>query len=146
MKNLANCTPVEFLKQTNKIRHSVEGWLKETGVLEIKKNNKPQLIEITDSMSDEEREKAEKENRERLTAQLKKNVSDMLDKALDINAEKTVEVLALLCFIEPKDANSVKPTEYLKNVGEILSDKDVIDFFISLMRLEQTNILDFAKA
>lgn len=145
MKNLANCTPVEFLKQTNKIRHSVEGWLKDTGILEIRKN-KPQLIEITDSMSDEEKAKAERENKERMTAQVKKNISDMLDKAFETNADKTVEVLALLCFIEPKDANSVKPTVYLKNASEILSDKDVIDFFISLMRLEQTNILDFPKA
>lgn len=145
MKNLANCTPVEFLRQTNKIRHSVEGWLKDTGVLEIRKN-KPQLIEITDSMSDEEKAKAEQENKERMTAQVKKNISDMLDKAFETNADKTVEVLALLCFIEPKDANSVKPTVYLKNASEILSDKDVIDFFISLMRLEQTNILDFPKA
>ena len=145
MKNLANCTPVEFLKQTNKIRHSVEGWLKDTGVLEIRKN-KPQLIEITDSMSDEEKAKAEQENKDRMTAQVKKNISDMLDKAFETNADKTIEVLALLCFIEPKDANSVKPTVYLKNASEILSDKDVIDFFISLMRLEQTNILDFPKA
>lgn len=145
MKNLANCTPVEFLKQTNKIRHSVEGWLKDTGVLEIRKN-KPQLIEITDSMSDEEKAKAEQENKERMTAQVKKNISDMLDKAFETNADKTIEVLALLCFIEPKDANNVKPTVYLKNASEILSDKDVIDFFISLMRLEQSNILDFPKA
>lgn len=145
MKNLANCTPVEFLRQTNKIRHSVESWLKETNILEIRKN-KPQLIEITDSMSDEEKAKAEKENTERMRKQVKKNISDMLDKALDENAEKTVEVLAMMCFIEPNMANTVKPTEYLKNAGEILADKDVIDFFTSLMRLEQTNILDFPKA
>ena len=145
MKNLANCTPVEFLRQTNKIRYSVEGWLKETGILEVRKN-KPILVEITDSMSDEEKKKAETENKERLAAQAKKNISDMLDKALDVNAEKTIEVLAMMCFIDPKDANQVKPTIYLKNVAEILEDKDVIDFFISLMRLEQTNILDFPKA
>ena len=144
MKNLANCTPVEFLRQTNKIRHSVEGWLKETGILEIRKN-KPTLIEITDSMSDEEKQKAETENKERLAAQAKKNISDMLDKALDTNAEKTIQILAMMCFIDAKDANQVKPTTYLKNVAEILEDEDVIDFFISLMRLGQTNILDFPK-
>ena len=145
MKNLANCTPVEFLRQTNKIRHSVEGWLKETGILEVRKN-KPILIEITDTMSDEEKQKAETENKKRYEAQAKKNISDMLDKALDVNAEKTIEVLAMMCFIDPKDANEVKPTVYLKNVAEILEDKEVIDFFTSLMRLEQTNILDFPKA
>lgn len=144
MKNLSNCTPVEFLKQTNKIRHSIEGWLKDTGILEVRKN-KAQLIEITDNMSDEEREDAEKENEKRARTQVKKNISDMLDKALEINAEKTVEVLALMCFVDPKEANNVKPTVYLKNVSELLSDKDVIDFFISLMRLEQIDISDFAE-
>lgn len=145
MKNLANCTPVEFLRQTNKIRHSVEGWLKETGILEVRKN-KPTLIEITDTMSEEEKQKAETENKKRLEAQAKKNISDMLDKALDTNAERTIEVLAMMCFIDPKDANEVKPTVYLKNVAEILEDKEVMDFFTSLMRLDQTNILDFPKA
>ena len=145
MKNLANCTPVEFLRQTNKIRHSVEGWLKETGILEVRKN-KPSLIQITDTMSDEEKQKAEKDNRQRLEAQVKKNISEMLDRALDVNAEKTVEVIAMMCFVEPQDANNVKPTVYLKNLGEILEDKDVMDFFTSLMRLDQRNILDFPKA
>lgn len=145
MKNLANCTPVEFLKQTNKIRHSVETWLKDTKILEIR-NNKANLIEITDNMTDTERTEAEKENTKRMREQVKKNISDMLDNALETNADKTVELLALMCFIEPKDANSVKPTEYLKNASEILSDQDVIDFFTSLMRWDQMNILDFPKA
>lgn len=145
MKNLANCTPVEFLRQTNRIRKSVETWIKDTGILDVRKN-KPQLIEITDSMSDEEREKAKETNAKRIREQAKKNLSDMLDKALEENAEKTVEVMALMCFIEPENANSVKPTEYLKNVSEILADKDVIDFFTSLMRLDQMTILDFPKA
>lgn len=145
MKNLANCTPVEFLKQTNKIRHSVETWLKDTKILEIR-NNKANLIEITDNMTDTERTEAEQENTKRMREQVKKNLSDMLDNALETNADKTVELLALMCFIEPKDANSVKPTEYLKNASEILSDQDVIDFFTSLMRWDQTNILDFPKA
>lgn len=37
MKNLANCTPSEFLKQTNKIKKSVEKWLKATDIMEIRK-------------------------------------------------------------------------------------------------------------
>lgn len=37
MKTLANCTPVEFLRQTNKIRHAVEGLLLDSGVQEIRK-------------------------------------------------------------------------------------------------------------
>lgn len=144
MKNLANCTPVEFLKQTNKIRHSVETWIRDTGILDIRKQT-PTLVEIKDSMTDDERKAAESENADRMKKQLRKNVSDMLDKALDENAEKTIEVLALMCFIDPKDANTVKPTEYLKAATEILQDEDVLDFFTSLMRLEQMDISGILK-
>ena len=37
MKHLANCDPVEFLVQTNKIRKAVSKWLTLTKVLEIRK-------------------------------------------------------------------------------------------------------------
>ena len=37
MKNLANCKPSEFLVQTNKIRKSVEKWLKITDIMNIRK-------------------------------------------------------------------------------------------------------------
>ena len=38
MKTLANCNPVEFLVQTNKIRKAVWDWLSLTQVMEIRKN------------------------------------------------------------------------------------------------------------
>ena len=38
MKNIANCTTIEFLKQANKIRHEVEKYLDVTGIMEIRKN------------------------------------------------------------------------------------------------------------
>lgn len=44
MKTLANCSPREFLLQTNKIRKSVVKWLDETKILEIRAN-KPQFTE-----------------------------------------------------------------------------------------------------
>ena len=37
MKNLANCTPTEFLKQTSKIKRSAEKWLKVTDIMAIRK-------------------------------------------------------------------------------------------------------------
>ena len=36
MKNIANCTPREFLRQTNKIRKAVSNWLTLTKVMDIR--------------------------------------------------------------------------------------------------------------
>lgn len=137
MKNLANCSPVEFLRQTNKIRHAAQSWLKDTKILEIRKT-KASLIELTDDMSDEEKTDVLEQNKSKARAQAMKNISDMLDVALDTHAEQTLELLALMCFVEPEDVDKYKPTAYIKEFGEMISDKDILDFFISLIRLEQT--------
>lgn len=137
MKNLANCTPVEFLRQTNKIRHFAADWLELTKIFELKKK----AVEITDDMTDDELESAKNENRKRM----KEAISDMLDVALDTHAEETAKLLGLLCFVDPDHINDHKITVYLKEIGEIISDKDVIDFFISLMRLDQIGILNVPK-
>ena len=137
MKNLANCSPVEFLRQTNKIRHAAQSWWKDTKILEIRKN-KASLIKITDDMSDTEKADAIETNKQKARSQAMQNISDMLDVALDTHAEQTLELLALMCFVEPEDVDKYKPTAYIKEFGEMISDKDILDFFSSLMRLEQT--------
>ena len=144
MKNLANCTPVEFLRQTNKIRHSVQNWLKDTKILDVRKN-KPNLIEITDKMSDEEKAKVIEQNRVIARKQAMINLSDMLDIALDSHAEQTLEVLGLMCFVDPEKVNECKPTALIKEFGVMIADEDILDFFTSLMRLEQTGILELSK-
>lgn len=141
MKHLANCDAVDFLRQTNKIRKSVEGWLKATKVLDIRKKM-PKVEAITPDMDEAEKAKITEKNRIKTREQVNKNLSEMLDAALDENAEKTLELLALLCFVEPEDANKHKATEYLKAFGEMIADEDVLDFFTSLMRLEQRGIFD----
>ncbi len=144
MKHLANCDAVDFLRQTNKIRKSVEGWLKATKIMDIRKNM-PKLDPITDDMDEAQKAKITEKNRVKTKEQIKKNMSAILDAALDENAEKTLEVLALMCFVEPQDANSHKATEYIKAFGEMIADEDVLDFFTSLMRLEQKGILDISS-
>jgi hypothetical protein len=139
MKHLANCDAVEFLRQTNKIRKAAEDWLKTTKVLDIRKN-KPKLKAITPDMDEAEVAKITAANNIKAREQVMKNLSEMLDAALEENAEKTLELLALLCFVEPQDANKHKATEYLKAFGEMIADEDVIDFFTSLIRLESKNI------
>lgn len=125
MKNLANCKPSEFLRQTSKIRKSASKWLADTGVLEIRKRQ-PQIPE---GATEEEKKKA-------LEKQARENLGLMLDAALDEHPDETLELLALLCFVEPKDVDNHEVSEYLNSFNEIISNSAVLSFFTSLMQLE----------
>lgn len=139
MKNLANCKPSEFLAQTFRIKKSVQEWLDVTEIMEIRKNMPTNLIKL-DNLSGDARETAIAENKKLMEKQVKKNLGDMLDKMLEENAEKTLEVLALCCFVEPEDVDNHPMSEYLESIGELISDKGVLSFFISLVQLAQTNM------
>jgi hypothetical protein len=135
MKTLANCTPREFLAQTSKIRKRAADWLGKTRILEIREKQPV----YADGMTDEEKQEA-------MRRQVKANLNEMLDSMLDEYPNETADLLGLLCFIEPEDLENHKMTEILKAVTDVISDQDVLDFFISLMRLGQTNISPIAKA
>ena len=51
MKTLANCTPREFLKQTNKIKNAAKDWLTKTDIQGIRSR----LPKIDDGMCKEEK-------------------------------------------------------------------------------------------
>ena len=134
MKTLANCTPREFLVQTNKIRKSVSKWLTLTNILGLRKE-KPQIA----ADASEEEKKAALEN------QVRHNLSSMLDAVLDEYPDETAELLGLLCFIEPDDLDNHSMLEILTNFTDILNSKEVMSFFISLMQLESNGIFDTQK-
>ena len=125
MKNLANCKPSEFLKQTNRIRKSVSKWLTDTDVMNIRQR-KPN---IADDATDEERKAA-------YTQQAKDNLDAMLDAMLEQHPDETLELLALMCFVEPSDVDEHDVTEYLDSFSELIANKSVLNFFTSLMKLE----------
>lgn len=127
MKNLANCTPREFLRQSNRIRKSVENWLKLTNVIGIRQRM-PDLKDITD----------ESERKRLVGEQMRANLSAMLDAALDEHPDETAEILALICFVEPEDIDNYKITDFLGAISEILNSSEVIGFFTSLVNLGQT--------
>lgn len=131
MKTLANCTPREFLVQTNKIRKSVAKWLTLTDILRIRKE-KPQFDA---DASDEEKKAA-------LEKQVRQNLTSVLDAVLEEHPDETAELLGLLCFIEPEDLDNHNMIEILANFTDILNSKEVVSFFISLMQLENSGILD----
>lgn len=133
MKTLANCTPREFLIQTNKIRKSVANWLELTQIMQIRKA-KP---EVEASASEEERKAA-------LAKQVRLNLSAILDAILDEHPDETAELLGLICFIEPEDLDKHSMAELLANVADVLNSEEVMSFFISLARLGNKGILTTA--
>lgn len=124
MKTLANCSPREFLAQTNKIRKLAADWIEKTRILEIRK----QMPAITDEMTAEEIQEAARQ-------QAKANIMKMLDAMLDEYPNETADLLGLVCFIDPEDLDNYKMVDILKAATELISSQDVIDFFISLARL-----------
>lgn len=128
LKTLATCKPREFLQQTNRVRKVAEKWLSATNILNIRKT----LPEFP--------ENATKEEKDRLTQeQVKKNLSRMFDAILEDNSEDTLELLALLCFVEPEDVDNHEMSEYIEAISGLISDRAVLSFFTSLVRLGQMN-------
>jgi hypothetical protein len=139
-KNLANCTPEEFLVQTNKIRKAAEKWLKLTDIIAIRKNI-PVLEPIPVDAGQDEVEAIMKRHEDAVRDAGFKNLNAILDSVMGDHPKETVELLAHLCFVDPSKANDHKISEYLKNLTEILNDEAVLGFFTSLIRLERINIL-----
>ena len=121
MKNLANCKPSEFLTQTNKIRKSVSKWLTDTDIVNIRKR----IPKLPDDISDEEKRKA-------LDKQATENLDAILDSILEEHPQETLEMLALLCFVEPGHVDDYSVTDYIESFNEIIGNKVVLDFFMSL--------------
>lgn len=124
MKNLANCKPSEFLRQTVKIKKSVEKWLKLTDLANIRKR-KPVFPE----------DATEKEKAEILKRQIRENATAMFESVFEEHPDETLEVLALMCFVEPDHVDDYPVKEYLKAFTELINDEDVLSFFTSLAHL-----------
>lgn len=136
MKNLANCKPSEFLKQTNRIRKSVDNWLKVTDIVNIRKR-RPEIKFVPELADEDEKKAIIAENAKNRNEQVRQNLSDMLDEILDKHPDETLEVLALCCFVEPEDVDSHSMVEYLEAFNELVSNEAVISFFSLLMRVGQ---------
>lgn len=129
MKTLANCTPTEFLKQSLVLRKPLEKWFDEVGAAEIRKR-KPEGF---DEMTDEEKTAA-------ITEQGKANLGDILLSAMEKDMDGTLEVMALLCFTDPKDVDTHTMTEYLEAIAELITNPGVRGFFTLLLKAGQQGI------
>lgn len=135
MKNLANCKPSEFLSQTNKIRKSVEKWLELTDIINIRRRIPAGMPVVTPDLSDKEREAVEKKRKEMLYSQMRENLSAILDSCLDKHPDETLEILALCCFVDPKNVDEYEMKDFLGAALDMIEDETVVRFFTLLMRL-----------
>lgn len=118
MKNLANCDPVEFLMQTNRIRKAAESWLELTKLKEIRVEAAPLPVDATE----EQRRQARRDKtRRELTA--------IFDAVTGEHPRETAELLGLMCFIEPEDIRNHSMKELLGAFMELISCPEVLDFF-----------------
>lgn len=129
MKNLANCTPREFLAQTVKIKKAASAWLTATDIANIRKRSP----DITDDMSNEDRKAAWKE-------QADSNLSLMFDELAEKHPEETLTLMALMCFVEPEHVDDHPMSEYLHSLSEMMGSEAVLGFFISLVKLGRSGI------
>lgn len=130
MKNLATCKPKEFVVQTLRIKRAAERWLTATDIMGIRKN----LPDIPDDADDDKK-------KELVHEQGLKNLSAIFDAIFEKNPSETLDLLALTCFVEPKDVDDYTMEEYMVSLTEMLNNKAVINFFGSLVRLVNGNIL-----
>lgn len=137
MKNLANCLPSEFIKQTNRIRKSVAHWLTVTDIMNIRRRKPEGMPEVQAGMSQEEVDAIREKQRQMMAEQVQRNLMAMLDEMLDKHPDETLEVLALCSFVEPEDVDSYPVSEYLKSFMELIQNEAVRDFFTLLMQLVQ---------
>lgn len=135
MKNLANCKPSEFLRQTVKIKKAAEKWLKLTDIMNIRKN----VPTLPKDMSIVEKNK-------RLAEIGRENVSKMFDAIAEKHPDETMELLALCCFVEPENVDDHEIAEYLDSFAELIANESVRNFFTSLVNLGLINFSDTQKA
>lgn len=138
MKTLANCSPKEFMRQTILIRRAAEKWIKATDIINIRKRLPVLEVAPKDAEPALKREIAEK-NKKKAQEQTWKNVSDILDNSFEKHPDETLEILALCCFVEPSAAEKYPMSYYLGAITELINDEAVMGFFISLVRLGQTD-------
>lgn len=135
MKNLANCTLREFLRQTNKIRKAVKKWMDDTKIIEIR-TRLPEMKDIADAGA----------RAAAMRRQGVKNVDDILDAALEKYPDETAEIIGLCCFKESEELDDLKVSDILGAAREMIDDPEVVGFFTSLARLETMRGSRDAKA
>jgi hypothetical protein len=62
----------------------------------------------------------------------------ILDAVMDEHPDETLNLLALMCFVEPEHVDDHTMSEYFEAFTELINNEAVIGFFTSLARLAET--------
>lgn len=130
MKTIATLKGADFLRACNKVRYVAQEMLAETNVLELRKR----MPILSEKMTEEERNAA-------LEKQVKKNISDMLDRLLEEKPEETYKLLQAL-IIPDEGAGELDGIDLLCAALELVSDPKVISFLSKLTGLVLANMAD----
>ena len=128
-KTLANCKATDFLRQANKIRKVAKEYYDALNISGIR-----------DRMA----KKYATQDETGKAATRAEYASEILDAILDENAEKTVEIIGMVAFLEPEQAEQLEPAEMFEILFDCLTSSRVMDFFIKLASLggsDTANIL-----
>lgn len=136
MKCFIDLSPLEFFDQAYRIAGCLERWLTDTQILEIRKTFVPPS-EMAEGMSPDEKKKAFEDYQKRRQDQVRTNILQMINSAFREHPEETLELMALVCCVEPEDANNHPIKEYVGLIMRALSDQEAISFFTSLVQLGQ---------
>lgn len=140
-KNLANCTPREFLTQTNKIRKAAAKWLTATDIMNIRKNA-PKLKRTPSDADPEEVVAIMNENKEIMRKAAFDNFNEIYNAIAEEHPDETLELLALLNFVELSDLDDISVSDLIRNTTELLNNEEIVTFFTSLTRLGNLNTLN----
>ena len=135
MKNLATCKPSECVAQTAKIKDAVANWVEVIELLSIRAT-KPKYLAIPENATLAEIEDIKNQNAALKKEQAMKNLNVLFDNMLVKHPKETLDVLALCCFVEPKDVDKHTMDEYLQCIIDMMQNKSVMSFFSLLAQLE----------
>lgn len=132
MKNLANCTPSEFIAQTAKLKDAVVDLSNKVNFTEIRARQ-PEFKVVDRKMTAEQKKAVIEENALLFKKQATKNLFDMLDGMLVQYPQETLKVLALSCFVEPSEVDNYTMDDYFGNIMDMIEAKNVLRFFTFLV-------------
>ncbi|MDO4170795.1 MAG: hypothetical protein Q4D45_13000 [Lachnospiraceae bacterium] len=118
---------VEFLRQLYMVVDKVKSCISETGIMDIRKRV-PQFTG----------EETEEEQLKKLNEQAKKNIMDMAKRLMIEKPQAAISLFQSLCILEENEEYP-KGFALLAVALKCLENKEVMDFFMSLMSLENAN-------
>lgn len=137
MENLTKLSPTKFMMQTARMAKAVEKWFEVVDPEGIKKANLVKPLVIPEGCTAEKEEQLRKAHKQELGEKTKNYIMQLINSMFWEHPAETVEVLALACSVEPKDAEKYSAREYMAEISEMLNDEVVLGFFISSMQLLQ---------